>query len=84
VVVVANYTSRSSFTNCFSHLKGEEVFGSAKQLANCPLGANKDSDHLDCVNFTHPWVLIVEPDIVEDVHIEQSPFSFNNLIPAVS
>ncbi len=30
VVAVANYTSGSSFTNCFLHLEGEKVFGSTK------------------------------------------------------
>jgi hypothetical protein len=58
----------------------------AKRLANCPLGANKDSHHLDCVNFSHPWVtvLVVEPNIVEDVQIQQSPFGSSNLLPLVS
>ncbi len=31
---MANYTSRSSFINRLTNLKGEEVFGSSKRLAN--------------------------------------------------
>jgi hypothetical protein len=36
VPIVANYMSRSSFTNC--PLQGEDVFGFAKWLVNCLLG----------------------------------------------
>jgi hypothetical protein len=62
------------------------MFGFNKKPANCPLGVNKDSHHLDCVNFSHPQVtiLIVEIDIVEDVHIQQLPFGSTNLLPLVS
>jgi hypothetical protein len=34
-MIMANYMSKSSFTNYLPHLKGEEVFGSTKRLANC-------------------------------------------------
>jgi hypothetical protein len=83
---MANYTSKSSFTNCLSHLEGEKVFGSSKQPASCPLGANNDSHHLDCVNFSCPHVTvpIVEPNIVDDVHMQQPPFNSSKLLPLVS
>jgi hypothetical protein len=36
------------------HLKGEKVFGYAKQPINYPPDINNDSHHLDDVNFSHP------------------------------
>jgi hypothetical protein len=51
---VANYTFGSSFTNCLLHLKEKEVFGFVMQLINCPLGANKNSHHPNCVSFFCP------------------------------
>jgi hypothetical protein len=30
VAIMANYTSRLSFTNCLPHLEGEKVFGFSK------------------------------------------------------
>ncbi len=38
------------------------------------------------VNFSRPWVYvpIVEPNVVEDVHIQQSPSSSNDLLPLLS
>jgi len=35
------------------------------------------------MNFSHPWVYvpIVEPDVVKDVHVQQSPSSSNDLLP---
>jgi hypothetical protein len=55
-LVVANYTSMSSFTNCLPHLKGKKVFGSTKQLANYCLGIENDSHLHDYVNFSLPWI----------------------------
>ncbi len=52
--VVTNYMSDSSFTNYLPHLEGEEVFGSSKQLANCPPSVNNDSHCPNDVNFFHP------------------------------
>ncbi len=61
-VVVANFTSRSSFTNHLLHLEGKEVFGFAKQLVNCLLGVNEDSHHLNHVNFFCPRESISGPE----------------------
>jgi len=38
------------------------------------------------VNFSRPWVyvLIVEPNVVKDVHIQQLPSSSNDLLPLLS
>ncbi len=71
-IVVANYTSRSSFTNCLPHLKGEKVFGFAKRLIDCLPCVEEDSHCLDHVNFSHPWVFVptIEPNIVEDIHVQ--------------
>lgn len=51
--------------------KGEEVFGSTKQLANCPPGVDNDSHCIDYMNLSCPQIiiLIVEPNIVEDVRM---------------
>ncbi len=84
-IVMANYLSRSSFTNCLPHLKGEEIFGSSKQFVDFPLSTNNDSHCLDHVNFSCPWVTIptVEPNIVNDVHMQQQPFNSSKLLPLV-
>jgi hypothetical protein len=82
-VVVANYTSRSPFTNCLPHLKGEEVFGFAKRLIDCLPGVEEDSHCFDHVNFSCLWVFVsaIELDIVEDIHVQQPPSSSNDLLP---
>ncbi len=59
MVIVANYTSRSSFTNCLSHLKGEKVFGFAKQPIDYLPGAKEDSHHPHHVNFSRAWVSVL-------------------------
>jgi hypothetical protein len=85
-VVVANYTYRLSFTNCLPHLKGKKVFGFAKRLIDCLPGVEEDSHCLDHVNFSRPWVFVptIEPNIVEDIHVQQPPFSSNDLLPLLS
>jgi hypothetical protein len=72
VTTMANYMFESSFTNHLSHLEGKDIFGYAKQLANCPPNANKDSHHPNHVNFSHPRITIptVEPNMVEDIFIQ--------------
>jgi hypothetical protein len=68
-IVMANYTSKFSFSNHVPHFEQEEVLGFAKQPANCPLGVNNDFHHLDYVNFSHPRIIILapQPNIVGDV-----------------
>jgi hypothetical protein len=85
-IVVANYTSRSSFTNRLPHLERKEVFGFAKRPIDCFLGIDEDSHHLDHLNFSHPWVsiMVVEHDILEDTHIQQLPSSISDLLPFLS
>ncbi len=65
---MANFTFGSSFTIRLSHFEGKEVFGSAKQPIDYPLGVDKDSHRLDSVNFFRPQVSIPTPEfcIVED------------------
>ncbi len=84
-IIVANYTSESSFINHLLHLEIEEVFGSIKRPTTCPISANNDSHHLDLVNFSCPRViaLVVVPNKVEDVCMQQLPFGPNNLLPLV-
>jgi hypothetical protein len=86
VVIVANYTFGSSFTNRLSHLKRKKMFRFAKRPIDCPPSIDEDSHHLDHVNFFLPWVYvrIIEPDIVQDVHIQQLPSSSNDLLPLLS
>ncbi len=81
---MANFTFGSSFTNHLPHLKGEEVFGFAKQPTDCPPGV--DSHHLDRVNFSCPGVSVptFEPDFVEDVHIQQPPSNSSDSLPLLS
>ncbi len=78
VVVVANYMSRSSFTNHLLHLKGKEVFGSTKQLVDCPFNEDNDSHYSNCVNFFHRRVIILDDVLnnVKDVCMQQSPSGF--------
>ncbi len=86
VVIVANYTSRSSFTNHLLHLQGEEVFRFAKWHVDCPLSAIKDSHHPYCVNLSSPQVSIIaiKLDIMEDVQVQQPPFGYSDLLPFLS
>jgi hypothetical protein len=84
--IVANYTSKSSFTNCLPHLKGEEVFGSSKWPTNCPPSVDNDSHYLDRVNFSSPRIITfaIEPNVMDNVHMQQPPFSSSKLLPLVS
>jgi len=86
VAVLANFTTRSSFTNHLPHFEGEKVFGFAKQPVDCPPSRNKHSYHPNHVNFYHPWVfvLIPEPNFMKDVEIQQLPFGFSDLLPLLS
>jgi hypothetical protein len=59
VIVVTNYTSRFSVFYCTLHLEGEEVFGSAKEPTDYPLGVNNDSHDPNHVNFYHPQTTII-------------------------
>jgi hypothetical protein len=71
VVIVANYTSKSCFTNRLSHFEGKEVFSFANQPVDCPLSGKNDSHCLDHVNFSHPRITILDvmPNNVEDVRM---------------
>jgi hypothetical protein len=62
--VVENYTFGSSFSYCVLHLKGEEVFGFAKQFIDCPLGAKNDYHCPNDANFSHPWIHVGQPNVV--------------------
>jgi hypothetical protein len=66
---MANYMFEFSFFYRISHLEGEEVFGSAKWPADCPLGADNDSHCLNHVKISCPWIIIhiVQPNVVENV-----------------
>jgi len=59
VIVVTNYTSRFSFFYCTLHLEGEEVFGSAKEPTDYPLGVNNDSHDPNHVYFFHSQITII-------------------------
>jgi hypothetical protein len=86
VVIVANYTSGSSYTNRLSHLERKKKFGFAKRPIDCPPSIDENSHHLDHVNFFLPWVYvqIIELDIVQDVHIQKLPSGSNDLLPLLS
>jgi len=79
---MANYTFGLSFTNCLPHLKGKEVFGSSNWPVDSPLNVDNDSHHTNRVNFFCPQVIfpIVEPNVVDDVHMQQLPFSSSKLL----
>ncbi len=83
VATMANYTSRSSFTNCLTHFKGKEVSRFSKQPANCPPSTDNDFHYLNCVNFSHSRITIpvTESNIMDDVHMQQPPSSSNKLLP---
>jgi hypothetical protein len=53
---------------------------------DCPLGVDEDSHRPNCVNFSRSQVtiLVAEPNMVQDVHIQQPPSSSSNLLPLVS
>jgi len=84
--IVANYTSNLSFTNCLPRLKGEEVFGSSKWPTNCPPNVDNDSHCLDRVNFSCPRIIVLatKPNVMDNVHMQQPPFSSSKLLPLVS
>jgi hypothetical protein len=69
-----------------STVGGRKRFGYAKWHVDCPFGKDKDSHQLDRVNFSHPQVPIIaiEPNMVEDVCIQQLPFNSSNLLYFVS
>ncbi len=69
---VANYISRSFFTNCLPHLEGEKVFGFVKRHVDYPPGVDEGSHRLNHMNFFCPWVFVlaIKPNIVEDVHVQ--------------
>jgi len=83
---MANYTFKSSFTTCLLHLKGKDVFRFSKWLVEYPPSNDNDSQHPDHVNLSRPQitVLIVEPNIVDDVHMQQPLSNFSKLLPLVS
>jgi hypothetical protein len=85
VVDVVNYTFGSSFSYCTPHLEGEEVFRSTKQLVNCPPSANNDSHCHNRVNFSCPQVivLVVQPNIVKNVSMQQLPWGSSVCLPLV-
>ncbi len=68
-IVVANYTSKFSFSYYTPHLEGEKIFGFTRQPIDCPLSANNDSHHLDRVSFSHPQVTVhtAQPNVVGNV-----------------
>ncbi len=84
-VIMANYTSKSSFTNCLLHLKGKEDFGSSKQYNDYLPCVDNDSHCFNHMNFFHLQITIptIESNIVDDVHMQQPAFSSNKLLPLV-
>ncbi len=62
------------------------MFGFAKPLVDCPPGTNEHSHRANHVNFSHPWVfvLVLEPNFLKDVHIQQLPFGFSDSLPSLS
>ncbi len=86
VVVVANFTSKSSFFYYTLHFKGEEVFGSTKQPANCLRGVNNEFHHPYHVNFSRAQitVIVVQPNVVENVGMQQLPCCYSVYLPLVS
>jgi hypothetical protein len=86
VAIVANYTFGSSLFYHTPHLEGEEVFGFAKQHADCLLGVENDFHRLDCVNFSHPRIIvpIAQPNVVGNVGMQQPPCGSSACSPLVS
>jgi hypothetical protein len=85
-IIIANYTSKSYFSHHILHLKGEDVFRFVKRPTNCPLGVDNDFHHLDCVNCFHPQltIIVVQPNFVNNVSMQQSPCCSNACLPLVS
>jgi hypothetical protein len=85
MVDVVNYTFGSSFFYRTQHLEGEEVFRSTKQPINCPPGANNDSHCHNHVNVSCPQVivLVVQPNIVKNVGMQQLPCGSSVCLPLV-
>jgi hypothetical protein len=71
MALMANYMSGSSFFYYVLHLKGEEVFGSAKQPTDFPPNVNNDSHFHDYVNLSRPQITIhvAQPNIVRNVRM---------------
>ncbi len=84
-VDVVNYTSGSSFFYRTPHLEGEKVLRSTKQPVNCPFGANNDFHSHNCVNFSCPQVivLVVQPNIVKNVGMQQLPCGSGVCLPLI-
>jgi hypothetical protein len=74
---ITNYMFESSFTNHLPHLEGKEVFGSMKQLVNCPPNKNNDSHCPDCEDFSYPWVTVPNtmPNNVKDAFMHNAFYS---------
>jgi hypothetical protein len=51
-ITIANYASRSSFMTRTPHMKGEEVFGSAKHNIDFSLRVDDESQRFDYINFS--------------------------------
>ncbi len=85
-VVVVDYMFEFSFSNHDLHLEGEEVFRSTKRPTDYPLGVNNDSYRLDHVNFSCPWIIVlaIQPNIVDDVGMQQLPSGSSAFLPLVS
>jgi hypothetical protein len=83
---MAIYTFGSSFFYHPPHLEREEVFGSAKRIANCPPSVKNDFHNLDCMNFFHPQIIIfvVQPNVVKNVGMQQPPYGSSACSPLVS
>jgi hypothetical protein len=86
MVVVANYTFRSSFFYRTLHLEGEEVFGFAKQPIDYPPSVDNDYHHFDHVDFSHlrVTILIVQPNVVGNEGMQQLPCCSSVWLPLVS
>jgi hypothetical protein len=59
------------------------MFRFVKRHVDCPPSTDEDPHRLDHVNFSCPrvFVLALEPNFVEDVHVQQLPFGFSDLLP---
>jgi hypothetical protein len=85
MATLANYMFGFSFSYHVLHLAGEEVFGSAKRLVDCPLGANNDYHCLDHVSFFRPRVIVLttQPNVVGNIGMQQLPCGFSACLPLV-
>jgi hypothetical protein len=68
------------------HFEGQEVFGSIEQPISYPCGANNDFHRPYHVNFSHAQVtiLVVQPNVVENVGMQQLPYCSSAYLPLVS